>query len=150
MKGAVIEPREGNMKRKFIAVIAACAVLCMAGAFFAGCKGGDGIFRHKVLREIALGDSSARVEEVLGVPDEEKDGASFYFEDEYLDLRELEQEYNEGIVSPDPNLPFPNNPVSTYPEYVQVVERLRNGKFKSIEVVRGGSVGIESISMMER
>ena len=122
------------MKKKIIAVIAACAVLCMAGALFAGCKGGDGIFRHKVLQEIALGDSSARVEEVLGVPDEEKEGASFYFEDEYLDLRELELEYNEGIVSPDPNLPFPTDPVSTYPEYVQVVERLQNGKYKSIEI----------------
>ena len=105
---------------------------CRGGCF--SDRGGDGIFRHKVLQEIALGDSSERVEEVLGVPDEEKEGASFYFEDEYLDLRELELEYNEGIVSPDPNLPFPNDPVSTYPEYVQVVERLQNGKFKSIEI----------------
>ena len=59
------------MKRKFIAVIAACAVLCMAGAFFAGCKGGrdDALFCQDTVKQIALGDSPEEVRSVLGEPD---------------------------------------------------------------------------------
>lgn len=57
--------------KKIIAVIAACVVLCMAGACFAGCKGGrdDALFCQDTVRQIALGDSPEEVESVLGEPD---------------------------------------------------------------------------------
>ena len=59
------------MKGKFIAVIAACAILCMAGALIAGCKGGrdDALFCQDTVKQIALGDSPEEVESVLGEPD---------------------------------------------------------------------------------
>lgn len=119
------------MKKKIVAAITVCALLFSAGAL-AGCKGGDGIFRHKVLKEIALGDSNARVEEVLGAPDEEKGDVSFYHEEEYLDLRELEREYNEDLANLDDwgNI----GPSNTYYEYAQVAEMLQKGEYKSIEI----------------
>ena len=114
------------MKKKIIAVITTCALLFTAGAL-AGCKDEDGIFRQKVLQEIALGDSGARVEEVLGVPDEEKGGISFYYDEKYLSLWALEQELSKDLNNP-------GRPSSTYPEYLKVSQQLQNGEYKSIEI----------------
>lgn len=110
------------MKKSLVVIMAVAAA---ATAIWTGCSG-DQIFRHKVLQKIALGDSGAHVEEVLGVPDEEKEGVSFYYEEEYLDLLEKERELAEDLNE--------FGPGNTYYEYSQIVKRLQNGEYKSIEI----------------